>query len=73
MVDVHIDMGKPWTEMTRDEKLTAYDQISAAFKECAEAMRLEFDEILVRGQCTMRSTVKILLDVDPNDDPRLPG
>lgn len=64
--------GKPWTELTRDEKLAAYDQITKALNEIAEAMRLELDEVLQEGGCTLRATVKILIDVDPNDDPRLP-
>jgi len=64
--------GKPWTEMSRAEKLKAHDTILTAFKVCAEAMRQQFDAILAEGGCTMRTTVNILLDIDPNDDPRLP-
>lgn len=65
-------VGKPWDQMDRREKLKTYDALTAAFNELAEKLRLDFDEILSQGKCTMRCTVKILLDVDPNDDPRLP-
>jgi len=64
--------SKPWPEMTRKEKLAAYDEITKAFREFADEVRREIDELLAAKQCTMRTTVLIHLDVDPNDDPRLP-
>ena len=64
--------GKPWTEMNRKEKLAAYDEISKVLRELEEHLRNEFDQMLIAGGSTMRTTVKIMLDIDPNDDPRLP-
>jgi cytochrome P450 len=73
MIESPLLNAKPWPEMTRKEKLAAYDEITKAFDELADEFRQEIDMHLAASQCTMRTTVKILLDVDPNDDPRLPG
>ena len=64
--------AKPWPEMTRTEKLAAYDEMTKAFNELADEFRQEINMLLTAKQCTMRATVNILLDVHPNDDPRLP-
>jgi hypothetical protein len=72
MIETPAFDGKPWPQMTRAEKRVAYDEITKAFRELADEFRQEIDELMAAKQCTMRATVEIHLDVDPNDDPRLP-
>jgi hypothetical protein len=72
MIETPAFDAKSWPAMSRKEKLAAYDEMTKAFDEIADEFRQEINMLLAAKQCTMRATVKILLDVNPNDDPRLP-
>jgi hypothetical protein len=73
-VEYPIEMpGKPWPEMTKEEKRASYDVMVQMFKGLATELEKDFDELLIEAKAPLRVKVEIhLVITDNNEDPRLP-
>jgi hypothetical protein len=65
--------GKPWDEMTKEERRASYDVMEQMFKGLATELEKDFDTLLIEAKAPLRVKVEIHLTItDNNEDPRLP-
>jgi hypothetical protein len=62
---------KPWGQMTKAEKRTAFDEMKNALAVASKVLEDDINSFLA-DKTTLRVDVEIKISVNPNDDPRLP-
>jgi hypothetical protein len=63
---------KRWADMTRAEKLAAWDRIEADAVDAVDKMAADLNAFLVASGCPIRIDIQVSLGVSDNrEDPRL--